>query len=348
VLTRRVAKFPKPVRVAAHGINLLLLVRYWVLAWNILVLYRAWRGRGIDVLHINNGGYPGALSCLAGAIAARLAGIACVVMVVNNITQKNRYWYWWFDGLLDRWIAHSVNMFVTGSIPAGRALQSALKLPDRKWTTLHNGIAPRQSSQTRSQTRLRLGVEGAARPVFGIVALLERRKGHHVLLRAMAALRDRVGLEKMPMLLIEGEGPEYASLVDLVDRLGLRGWVRFVGVERHVFDFMQALDVVLLPSIAHEDFPNVVLEAMSLGKPVIASRLAGMPEQIDDGVTGWLVAPGDPVALAQKMATFIDEPASVLAMGVAARERFIESFTADVAVSRYWAMYQALLRRIEK
>lgn len=336
------AKKGRVIKTLVRALNYVLLVRYWIILWNMLVLCRAWHGRGIDVLHINNGGYPAALSCLSAAIAARLVGIRNVVMVVNNIAHQGRYWYWWLDRPLDYLVGRCVTRFVTGSSNAGGVLQSVLKLPGKKFTTLHNGIAVRETSETMAQTRARLGLEQGTM-VFGMVALLEWRKGHRVLFNAVAELRDMIPAERMPMFLIEGEGPERVALDDMVARLGIGKWVWFVGAERLIFNFVHALDVMLLPSVANEDFPNVVLEAMSLGKPVIASRIAGTPEQIDDGVTGSLVAPGDATALALKIASFVQDRARVAMMGARARDRFEREFTAKVAVSRYIDLYQELL-----
>jgi glycosyltransferase involved in cell wall biosynthesis len=334
---------PKPLGLALRVLNLLLLVRYWVLIWNVLVLARAWRGRGIDILHINNGGYPAALSCLSAALAARLCGIRHVVMVVNNIAQgRQRYRYWWLDRPLDYLVGRCVSRFVTGSHNAGRALQTVLSLPETSFATLHNGIAPRANRETREQTRERLGVDKHAL-VFGMVALLEWRKGHRVLFRAIAALRELIAPENMPLFLIEGDGPERGELVAMVEQLGIGKWAHFVGVEPHVFDFIQALDVMLLPSVANEDFPNVIIEAMGLGKPVIASRIAGTPEQIDDGRTGALVDPDDYMMLARRIASFVENRDSLSSMGEQARMKFNTQFTADVAVSRYLNLYKSLL-----
>lgn len=346
LFTQMVAGKPKPLNVLVRAIDYLLGVRYWVFVWNTFVLYRAWKGRNIDILHINNGGYPAAVSCLAAAVAARLAGINHVVMVVNNIAKQKRYRYWWLDRPIDFFVKRSVNTFVTGSLSASQALRTVLRLPDSKFTTLHNGIAERETTEVAHETRARLGVSRDAL-VFGMVALLEWRKGHRVLFHAIAQLRELVDEHEMPVFLIEGEGPDKEPLHNLVSTLGVGNWVRFVGAERHIFDFIQALDVMLLPSVANEDFPNVILEAMSLGKPVIASRIAGTPEQIEDGVTGVLVAPGDHQALALAIASFIRKKNSLAEMGRQARARFDKEFTADVAVSRYMNLYQTLINRRE-
>jgi glycosyltransferase involved in cell wall biosynthesis len=343
LFTRHAARLPKPLALLLRGLNYVLLVRYWVVLWNALVLYGAWRGRGIDVLHINNGGYPAALSCLSAALAAKWCAIPNVVMVVNNIAQQGRYRYWWLDRPLDHLVGNSVDRFVTGSRHAGGVLRAVLRLPPQRFSTLHNGIAERGVTESAAATRARLGVAPGAM-VFGMVALLEWRKGHRVLLEAVARLPALLQGDDMPLFLIEGDGPDRRELERLVAQWQLAPWVRFIGVESHVFNFVAALDVMLLPSVANEDFPNVILEAMSLGKAVIASRLAGTPEQIEDGVTGVLVPPGDSAALAQQIATCVRTRCHVQ-MGARARARFEREFTASAAVSRYMHLYETLLNR---
>lgn len=344
ILTKLFVKMPKPIRMIVLALNYLLLLRYLVLLWNILALYVAWKPRAIDLLHINNGGYPAQSSCLAAAIAGRLVGIKSVVMVVNNIADLNQCRRWWLERPLDFIVARSVTMFVTGSKAANYALQMVLRLPSDKLTTLPNGIQGRKTNESKLETRKRLGLRETDF-VFGVVALLEWRKGHGVLLNAMGSLVKNMGVDNMPMLLIEGEGAELLALQNQAMQLGIEKWVRFIGVERNVFDFMLAIDVMVFPSVANEDFPNVVLEAMSLGKPVIASRIAGTVEQIDDGITGWLVESNDVSALAFKMEAVVSNRAEIEFIGVNARVKFDKNFAAEAAVSNYLDLYEMLNRR---
>lgn len=335
-------RFPKPLTTLFRIFNYVFLIRCWVFFWNIFILSRAWRSKKIDVLHINNGGYPGANSCLAASVAAKMAGIPHVIMVVNNIAAPSKL-YWWQDFFINSLEKKCVSLFVTGSLTAKKVLQLVLKLPDQKLRTLHNGIAPRELTESKSQTRARLKISDETL-VFGIVALLEKRKGHHVLIEAVSKLTSMIPQEQMPFVLIEGDGPEKQSLHSLVEILKVGEWVRFVGNETNIFNFMQSLDVVLLPSVANEDFPNVILEGMSLGKPVIASRIAGTTEQIEDGVTGWLVEAGNSTNLAEKMAAFIQNKPSMATMGAEAQRRFQSEFTAAVSVSRYIKLYQSFFQ----
>lgn len=319
-----------------------LLTTYPLLAYEVWVLRRLFLRLAPDVVHINNGGYPAALSARAAAIAARLARVRNVVMVVNNLAEPYRGPRFAARPLVDRFVAGSVSRFVTGSGAAATQLRHVLGLPETRAVAYPNGIALRAPTETPEQTRQRLGVSPGDGVIFGMVALMEPRKGHRVLIDAAAA--TAAARPAVPFtILLEGTGPLHDALQALVRERGLEARCRFVGTESNVMNLMGAIDVLVLPSIAQEDFPNVVLEAMGMGKPVIASRLAGTPEQVQDGVTGLLVPPGDSSALAAALARLADDGAARRAMGRAARARFEERFTAPVSVRRYSELYHSLI-----
>lgn len=323
-------------RMAAH----ILLLRYWYVAWNTLLLYRAIGKPAL--LHVNNGNYPGAYSCMAAVFAARLRGVRRIVYVVNNIAIPYDTARRWLDYPFDRMVAAIVSTFITASRHAGQALQAVLRLPRRKIINIHNGITPRAVSATRAQTLRRLGVNNT-RVLIGVVAVLEARKGHLVLLEALAHLKKHLRIEALPLIIIEGTGSRMTAITDYVAAHGLGDDVIMIGSESSIFDFMNAMDAIVLPSISHEDFPNVVIEAMSLGKPVIASRLAGIPEQIDHMESGLLIEPGDSSGLAAALQLLCADPALRERLGRNARRKFSECFTAGTAVAAYRSLYQKLL-----
>ena len=133
------------------------------------------------------------------------------------------------------------------------------------------------------------------------VARLEERKGHGVLLKAIHELHRRG--TKVSLTLI-GDGALRGQLQQQAAQLGLSGSVRFAGWASgaQTLDAMRAAALVVLPSYA-EGLPIVLMEAMAIGKPVVATRIAGIPELVEDGRTGWTVEPGDPEALADAIAT---------------------------------------------
>ncbi len=326
---------------AARAISLMLLLKIWLLLYNTMVLWGCFRKlKDVDLLHINNGGYPGAGSCMAAVFAGRLCGIRKIVYVVNNIATDYQRPARWIDYPFDRLIARFVCRFVTGSAYAGKALGRVLGLSSGKVINVPNGIRLREASESREEFCERHSLPND-RFLIGVIAVLEKRKGHEVLLEAMKLLKERIG--QMPLLLIEGDGPERSRLMKYVESNKLHGEVCFVGVEENVFNILNSVDLVILPSISDEDFPNVVIEAMGLGKAVIASRMCGTPEQIDHLENGILVPPGNADALADAMVELIVNPSLRRRLGVNAREKFSREFTADVAVGRYMELYKKLL-----
>jgi glycosyltransferase involved in cell wall biosynthesis len=333
----------RPLRIIARLIGDALMLKFFYVWQNRRKLQKFFRGRKIDLLHINNGGYPGALSCLSAVIAARNTGIENIIFVVNNVASRYTDYGRWFDRLLDRRVARRVSKFITGSAHARDRLTNVLRLSDGQALNIHNGIQPRALTQTREQVRARLGLN-ADGPVFGIVALQVRRKGHMILLQALDDIRRQHGRSAVPQLAVEGEGPLRNSLEAFVREHELGDKVLFIGREENVFNLLNAIDVFVLPSLSHEDFPNVTLEAMSLGKPVIASRVSGIPEQIEDGKTGLIVEPGDSFGLADAVHRLGVDAGLRQRMGEASQRRFQAMFSAGIAVQKYRNLYSGLLQ----
>ena len=121
---------------------------------------------------------------------------------------------------------------------------------------------------------------------------------------------------------------------------GLDDTIRFVPSEARISDFLAAIDILALPSLGNEDFPNVVIEAMSYGKAVIASRVAGTPEQVDDRQTGLLVEPGDVSELAKALTFCLENRALVDAWGAMGQKKYESLFKADIAVESYLNLYE--------
>ncbi len=322
-----------------------LLLTYPLFVYEVIVLFRLFKKINPDILHINSGGYPAALSTRAAVIAGRMAGIKKILMVVNNMASGYKNPLRWIDYPIDLLVKSKVDIFVTGSKVAKKKISLVLKLPYKKTLAIHNGIAVRHVTNSKLAVKKRLGIEDFDGVIFGIVALLVPRKGHKVLLQSILKIitdHDKVH-KKSFKLLIEGDGVLREELIDFVNENNLSDWVCFVGEEKNIVDFMSIIDVLVLSSIENEDFPNVIIEAMGLGKAVIASRLAGTPEQVIDGVTGLLVEPRNVDQLADSICELIAKPKLRKSMARAGRERFEYYFTSDVAVQNYMKVYQKLI-----
>lgn len=316
---------------------------------DVVILTRLLRQIAPDVVHINNGGYPAARSARAAAIAAQFAGVKNVVMVVNNLATGYKSPDRWFDFPIDRLVVRSTDRFVTGSQAAANRLKEVLALKSGQVQSIHNGIRLRALTESRTQVRNRLGVDAQFDGlVIGVVALMEPRKGHRVLLEALAMLSEQnpVISQKIAVWL-EGDGPLRGELDSLVRLNRLSAVVHFIGKENNIVDMMNALDILVLPSIDSEDFPNVTLEAMGLGKAVVASALAGTPEQIVQGETGILVEPGNAESLANALGQLIERPELSKWFGAKGQERFFKMFTADIAVKNYMELYSSMKARVK-
>ncbi len=319
-----------------------LILKYLFIFWNMFVLFNLLKKEKVDILHINNGGYPGASSCTSVVLAAKLVGIKNIVYVVNNVAVPYKSPLRWLDYPLDRVIARSVNYFITGSIFAGIQLKTVLKLPDNNVLNYHNGIAPRSITEVRQQVTERLGID-SERVLIVVVAILEKRKGHIYLLEAMKQLKYTDRIKDLPILAIEGVGDQINILKDYVKKVGLVEDVIFIEQETNICNLLNAADMFILPSIYQEDFPNVILEAMSLGKPVIATTISGIPEQIDHMKTGILVNPKDSKELVSAISLLLRNPTLRKNMGKNAQIKFQNMFTERISVDRYLKLYRQLL-----
>ncbi|MFI5285927.1 MAG: glycosyltransferase family 4 protein, partial [Candidatus Dormibacteria bacterium] len=262
--------------------------------------------------------------------------------VVNNIAIPYNRPSRVFDYPVDRLVVRSVDAFVTASTVASNALASVLRLADSRHTVIPNATESGVAAATREHIRNDLGLSND-RLIVLVMARLEKRKGLTYLLDALTQLpqhiRDHVSV------LVAGTGPEQAALEAQSAATGLTGSVRFLGQRDDRWSLYDAADVIVLPSISHEDMPIVILDAMAAGRPVVASSVAGIPEQVVDGVTGRLVPPGDSAALAEALAHVLGDARERTAMGKAARARYEATYTPQRFVDAYRRLYASLLER---
>jgi len=214
-------------------------------------------------------------------------------------------------------------------------------LPLRKMIVIGHGIdatggAPPAGDTTNA--RRRLGLE-TFDPLIGAVGRLSDEKGHLVLLRAFAAV-----LRNFPRAgcLIAGEGPARAALEAEAARLGISGSVRLAGFRRDVPGVLAALDLFVQPSL-YEGFGLSLLEAMAAGRAVVASRVGGIPEIVDDGVTGVLVPPRDATALAAAILGLLADGGSRRRMAQAAARSARDRHSLRASVDRITRLYDDIL-----
>jgi glycosyltransferase involved in cell wall biosynthesis len=221
-----------------------------------------------------------------------------------------------------------------------RATYEKLGVEPHRMVTVPNGVRPRVSSPGRAAARRELGLD-ADQPVVMTVGRLTVMKGHRYLIEAVPELLD--SFPDLAVVVI-GDGHLRAALMDRVARLGVDHAVRFAGHRSDARGLLDAADVFVLPS-RHEGMPLAVLEAMDAGLPVVGTRVIGTSEAVADGVSGRLVAPQRPAALAGALGELLGDPALRHRMAVAARERYEQQFTAARMARRTAAVYDDVLAR---
>lgn len=278
-----------------------------------------------------------------GALAARRVGVP-LVATLHTLPCGGRVWS--RERLRQRlmcWLLRLAGARVVAvSEAVRRAYAEAGLLPARSLEVLPNGIdaaAFELGPVARDTARAELGLPAGARAIT-TVAVLRWGKGLDVLLRAAALLAK--GQPELT-LLIAGDGALRPALERLARDLAIADQVRWLGFRRDVPQVLAASDLFVLPSL-FDAFPGALLEAMAAALPIVASAVGGVPEILGHPPCGRLVAPGDPVALAQALAALLDAPAAErTALGEAARARLRQEFALEAWRDRLLALYRSLL-----
>jgi glycosyltransferase involved in cell wall biosynthesis len=224
------------------------------------------------------------------------------------------------------------NVTVCVSDAVAERLREDYRFPPGRLITVRNGVDTerfREDVAARARLRLEWGVpEG--RVLFGAMCRLVPEKGIDLCVQAFRRVCDDTARDSIQLVVV-GDGPERPRLEQMVQQLGLGDRVRFTGFRADTPAVLSAIDVLVLSSYL-EGLPLTVLEALSVGRPVIATRVFGTPEIFTRDDLGWLVDPGDVGGLADAMRLAADASLRQLAqMRSAARLQAVERFDASKA-----------------
>ncbi len=320
----------------------ILFYKYLSILVNTFILYRFFRKHKVEILHINNGGYPAANSCYSAVFAARFNKIDNIIYVVNNLAKGYLSPLRWFDYPLDFFIKKWVTLFITGSEYAGERLKKVLGLDEGKHITINNGIRRREITLSKQEFKKKYLIP-ENKIIISTVANLELRKGHIFLLEAVFYIKENYPKNNIPLFIIEGNGPEKGTLVKYIAENDLKEYVLMIDYIPDIFNLLNASDFVILPSIGKEDFPNVIIEAMSLGKPVIGTEIAGVPEQIDHYKSGIVVKPKSSMELVNAIMDLTLNPLLAKNFSLEALSRYETFFEVSVSTRKYCNLYKSLL-----
>ena len=234
--------------------------------------------------------------------------------------------------------------FVIANSSATLAEAEAMGFAPERLRVIHYGIAPLDWSVSRiaterMQIRKKLGL-GEETQLVICVGRLSPEKGHRFAIEALRELVQQRGLDVVLMIL--GHGPEHERLEALARSCGVSERVRLLGFTREVDAHLAAADLFLLPSL-QEEFGQVTLEAYRLALPVAAARSWGIPDVVEDGVSGLLFEPGSAIAIAAALRELLASPTRARNLGQGGHARFLERFTARVMVANHEKLYAELV-----
>jgi glycosyltransferase involved in cell wall biosynthesis len=292
---------------AARGPLKLAMILHWA---------RILRERDIQVLHVHQG-----RDYWPGILAARLAGRGTRVVVTRHLMTRPR--------LVSRWLLLSMSDVIAVSGAALAVLQRELRGPAARLHQIYGGIDVNAFQPARGPASESFRAQQGWAPdavAFGVVGAygLPRGKGQLEFLAAAARMRADFPQARFAII---GQGSMESLLRERIAALDLRDVAHMIPFTDELAPVMGALDVLVHPAVGTDAFPLVVLEALASGKPVVASRLDGIPEEIQDGRHGLLVPPGDVPALADAMRTLLGDAALRQRLGAAGRERVCQHFS---------------------
>ncbi|MBI1749151.1 MAG: glycosyltransferase [Acidobacteria bacterium] len=304
--------------------------------WSTVVwfdrLMKFFRDERIDVVHAFD-----YYTNLFAVPAAYLAEVPVVIASRRNLAHNRTA----FERWALRLVCSLTDRVVANSQAAARSHVGLLTSARRKVEVIYNALEPADYRVEHSAADLRESIGlPAGELLAGVVAALRPEKGHRTFLRAAALVAREHPSAKFVLI---GDGSERAALQALAAALGITERVIFTGDRRDVPECLAALDLLVLPS-DFESLPNAVLEAMAAARPVVASRVGGTPELVDEGVNGYLVPVGDAEAMARRMLELLRDPVLRRAMGEAGRARVEREFVPARMKQRLEELYDNRLR----
>lgn len=271
---------------------------------------------------------------LYGRFAAMMAGVPVVIGTEVNIYENKQPMH----ARLERWLMKGTDAVIASAASVKDYYVAQVAADPARVEVIYNAVdwAQLQTTTSRDEFRASIGVPLNA-PAAGIIARLTEQKAHRVLFEAMAD----PALSSLHLIVV-GDGELRGDLVSRAEAAGLSGRIHFLGARRDLGDILNAIDIFTMPSY-WEGLPLSMVLAMGAGLPVVASRVAGIPEVVDDGVSGLLVNPGDSPQLAQSLATLVRDGDLRTRLGRNARAFVLPRFGVDGYVDSIVNLYDRLL-----
>lgn len=232
---------------------------------------------------------------IIGRMIGKLAGVPVIISSQQSIDRWKKPWHWWMEYISARW----VNRIIANSHAAKNALIDKGKIPAIKVDVVTIGINNELFAPTRDRKQVckELNIP-EDKDIVLYVGRLHREKGSHYISQV---IEETIRLNKNIIFVIIGYGPLKDSVLKEIAEKKLEKYVIIRDVQLDIVNILNVSSVFFLPSL-EESFSNAALEAMAVGKPVVITDVGGNNELVEDSKDGFLVPPGNPEAMAGKIA----------------------------------------------
>ncbi len=253
-----------------------------------------------------------------------------------------------YNSFETRFIAKYVNCFIATSKFVGGSLLK-LGIPQEKVKVVYHGIDINEYIEKEADVQTsELSKYQFWRYNVGLFAYFIWWKGHSVFIKAADILVKEKNLKECRFFIV-GDVPDKKSklkedLIDLVNKLGLSNYIIFTGHQNNVYQFMNRMDIIVHSSTEPEPLGRVIIEAMALGKPVIATKMRGPLEIIEDGVNGILIPANEPYPLADTIFNLLKDNNGLKRISQEAEKTIKEKFTLDNHIRRIEKIYKEILQ----
>lgn len=302
-------------------------------------LWRLLRQLKPDILHTYN------LAAVEYGVTAALAGVPVRISGshgrdASDPEGKNRK-----HNMLRKLLVPFYHCCYSNSADLAAWNKNTIGVPEAKSRLLHNGIDTNKYKPAIAPSGMEYGDFPAGSFVIGTVGRIQDVKDHPGLVDAFIALREMLPEYRDRLrLAIIGDGPLMPALREKVSAAGIADKVWLPGARTDVAQILRTFSVFVLSSIA-EGTPGSALEAMATGLPVVGTRVGGIPEVVKENVTGQIVPPRDPGALAQAIAAYVVQPELAVRHGAAGLERVAQRYSMSSMLGQYLEMYDSLIER---
>ena len=275
---------------------------------------------------------------IPGRLLGRLAKTPIIISSEHTMGQEGRIRIW-----LNRVTAHLADRVICVSQSIANYAHEIIHIEPEKLIIIPNGVDGTSFQKLPSKQQARLAFQlPADSTLIGAIGRPRPVKGYSYLLQALAGLAENY---PQTHLLFVGEGPDRAKLIQQADTLNVSDRVIFLDDQEDIPFLLAALDIVAIPSL-FEGMPVVALEAMAAGLPIVGTQAGGTPEVVEDGVTGLLVPPAQPDALASALEQLLVNPALREKMGRSGQARVAARYSITRNVGLTQDLYRDLLSGI--